>query len=194
MQGSVMRRGMSIVVLTVFGAQAISAGWAEEGKQENGIWGSPFQGLSISATPSRPGYSLGEQIDIRVRLKNTGQEPIDVLNSGPLKTYRVAVFYADGRPVPKSKDLVEAEAWIGKPTEPGRVSTSINRLHPGEASPGFKVITLNPWFRLDEEGTYLVVVMYNLGSWEKGFAVSNLATFRVTRGGRGEEGTRLQAP
>jgi len=170
---------MLAITLSLSHAATAAEGTAQPG---GGIWGNPFKGLSISARPSKPQYTLGEQIDVVLRRKNASQEPITLLDSGPLETYGVAAFYPDGRPLPKSQQLREAEAWIGKPRKPSRTSTWMKRLGPGEVSPGFIRITLNPWFKIDQEGTYLVLVMYNLGSWNKGFAVSNLVQFRITDG------------
>ena len=176
-----MRRELAIVALTLFAGHAINAGRAQSGEQGKEIWGEPFQGLSISLRPGKAQFRLGERIDVLMRVKNAGDQPLTLVSSGRWRTSRIAVFYADGRPVPKTHQLKEVEASIANPTV-GRISTTIRELAPGEVPLAQSRLTLNPWFQVDREGTYLVLVMYSLGSWDKGFAVSNLAKFRIMNG------------
>ena len=148
-----------------------------EGAWES-VWGNPFKGAAISITPSMPEYTLGERIDLWLWFKNVGDKKVTLLYSGHRHSCRVALFYADGRPVPESRPARQAEGTVTSDFPPS-LSTQMIRLGPGETEHGFQVITLNPLFKIDAEGTYRVLVMFCPRKWAEGFAISNLATFRV---------------
>jgi hypothetical protein len=88
----------------------------------------------------------------------------------------MALFSSDGRPAAKSKLAEESEAVIGEPEENAR---SITRIAPGQAIDG--TFNLNRWVKIDKEGTYYLVAMRRIWSWDSGFVISNLITIQVTK-------------
>jgi hypothetical protein len=176
------RHTLLAVVLTVAGWQFAlcetqKSGWPEE--TWGSPFGSPFRGLAISVKPTKAEYKLGEQVEVWVRFKNTGDQRVTLRVDRHEPAYRVALFYSDGTPVPQSEEVKRTEERIGKPSF-GPTSTTFDDLAAGEAPLFFRPIRLNMLFRIDKPGTYLVVVMHKLESWKDGFAISNLAKFEVT--------------
>jgi len=171
---------MVVLGILLIGGEAAGLSHEEGQTAEVETWGNPFRGLSVAVKPSKPRYNLGEQIDILVRFRNVAQEQVTLRTESYLVPYRVALFYTDGQPVPKTTQAKEQEARIGKPPlGQGHISTADVHIKPGETALSFRLITLNPLFAVDTEGTYFVVVMHKLRSWNEGFAISNLAKFRV---------------
>jgi hypothetical protein len=87
----------------------------------------------------------------------------------------------DGRPVPKSKSVVELETLLGQQGMETTLRRRVTRIKAGETTPGYKLFSLNEWFKIDKEGTYLLVVMRRLWSWDKGFLISNAAKINITK-------------
>jgi hypothetical protein len=54
-------------------------------------------------------------------------------------------------------------------------------VQPGKTAPQPETLTLDRWFKIDSEGTYLLVAMRRLTSWQHGFAISNAVRIQVTR-------------
>ena len=92
------------------------------------------------------------------------------------------MFDADGRPVAKSEYRAKREALIGQmPT--GRMSGgSTMEIGPGRMASGYGSFSLNEWFKIENEGTYSLVVMRPISSWDwdKGFLISNAAKIIIT--------------
>jgi hypothetical protein len=166
--------------LLLLAVQCVGVRSEEKREPQEEVWGNPFKGVAISVTLQKTEYRLGEQIDARVRFKNFTDSDVRLLAEKHEAPYRVALFYSDGRPVPLTNEAKETEARIGEPPPSGRTSTIGLELPARQVSLFFNTIGLNRLFRIEAEGTYSLVVMYQLKSWRDGFAISNLVTLRVT--------------
>ena len=167
------------VIATVYGNNEASA--TNQVTKKEPIWGSTFRDVAMSIRPEKSQYKLGEGIDIVITLKNFGKEVVELRGiRSIIRNYRFALFYPDGRPVPKTERFKQGEAYIyiGKP--PVVFSRRLIRIEPGQTEPaGFR---LNNWFEIEKEGTYLLVVMRRIErSWEQGFLISNMAKINITK-------------
>lgn len=170
-----------IVMLGILsGAHLILTVGASEEKAEQLIWGNPFKGVAMSVRPRKSRSTLGQKIEISVLIKNAGEDEAVVFTTGGfLDNYRVALFDQEGRPVAKSKLAEEVEEYYGQ--EGGFHRRRVTRIKPGETREGFQVFTLNEWFEIDKAGTYYLVVMRRLWSWDKGFMISNMAKITIAK-------------
>lgn len=157
---------------------------ANEGKAEELVWGNPFKGVAISVRPSEKCFKLGQDMEILVSARNFAEDEVLIVReAGVWENFRAVLFDQDGRPVAKSKAVEEFEASIGKVSDlpisgSGRSPT---RIKPGETSETQEVLRLNDWFKVDKEGTYFLVVMRQLWSWDKGFMISNMAKITIAK-------------
>lgn len=165
------------VIATVYGNDKASA--TNQVTEKEPVWGSTFRDVAMSIRTDKSRYELGEGIGIVVTFKNFSDEPIKLCRfGGIIRNYRLALFYPDGRPVPKTEFAKREETVIGKP--PVVFSRRSIRIEPGQTEPaGFG---LKNWFQIDKEGTYLLVVMRRIErSWDKGFLISNMAKINITK-------------
>ena len=178
----------AIIVTALMGAYLMTTGCADykvpaENETTNyAIWGNPFKGVALSVRASQSRFRVGENIEISVRIKNFGKEEVHLLTEGGLlENHRLALFDLDGRPVPKSKSAVELESLLGQQGREPALRRRVTRIKAGETAPGYQLFSLNEWFKIDKEGTYLLVVMRRLWSWDKGFLISNAAKINITK-------------
>ena len=161
------------VIATVYGNDKAST--TDQVTKKEPIWGSTFRDMAMSITPEEKQYELGQTISIIITLKNSGKEVVELHEiRSIIRNYRFALFYPDGRPVPKTERFKQGEAYIytGKP--PVVYSRRLIRIEPGQTEPA--AFSLKNWFQIDKEGTYLLVVMRRIErSWDKGFLISNMA-------------------
>ena len=177
-----MTSRLPISVLTVLAASLLVAiPLAGEDAPDGRVWGATLDGVAISIEPSQPSWKVGEEMQIRVWMKNFGNAPVRLLTrKRRLNNYRIAVFDNDGRPVRKSEVLERAEN-AARNRKMRSVSESVTDLAPGEMTRGFVPLPISEWFDIKRPGTYLVLVMNRLASWQDGFLISNMARFRVTK-------------
>ncbi len=142
------------------------------------VWGSRIEGLALSAKPERPEYKVGDEILTTVLVKNFGEKRADILTVGGRdESFRLELFDNKGRPVPKTergRKADESASGVSGPDIPTRSVTQLDSA--GESSTS---IVLNRYFEIKKPGTYYLIVMRRLWTWEKGFLVSNMAHFRV---------------
>ncbi len=153
-----------------------------DGKRETEVtWGNTYAGMAMSAKCEKDTYRIGDEIAIRLRIRNFTEENIEVLwVNSDFQTYRLGLFYADGSPVPKSEYAEKIEKVILKGGGPIG-SASGRTLKPGDEKSG--ILYLSPWFKIDKEGEYSLVVIRRLSwKWDQGFIISNLVKFQVTKG------------
>lgn len=117
--------------------------------------------------------------------RNFGEDEITLLReSGFLKNFRLALFDAGGRPVPKSANARELEAAFARPS--GYSSSSSSSISPGSMGPGYYPVYVNRWFDIQKAGTYsLVVVLLTpdaLFRRHPRFPISNAAKIVITAG------------
>lgn len=166
------------------GAHLILIGGASENKPEQPIWGNTFKGVAISVRPSNKRIKLDQDMEIGVFARNSGEDEVLLVNQGGVReNFRAVLFDQDGRPVAKSKAVEEFEASMGKVSDlpisgSGRSPTQIK---PGETSERREVLQLKDWFEVNKAGTYYLVVMRRLWSWDKGFMISNMAKITITK-------------
>lgn len=188
-----MKQKRTLIVMILIGACLVSLRCKKQGpppKSETPpttesptsiLWGSPLQGVSLSARSQQNSYKLGQDIEIRVYVRNLGDETALLLTEGTfLYNFRLALFGTDGKPVPKPDSVVELEAALAQ-QEMLRTRRSVKRIAPGETKAGYEIISLNEWFTIDKEGSYFLVVMRRLWSWEKGFLISNVVNIKITK-------------
>ena len=184
---------MTITLVLLLGGYLMTVGYGDEEAIEDAIWkhvlgdeepiwGNTFHDLAISVRPRKDRYTLGEDIEILVLTKNFGENEAHLrLKRGFSHNFRLELFDADGRPVAKSEYRVKREALIGQmPT--GRMSGSTMEISPGRMYSAYEVFSLNEWFKIEKEGTYSLVVMRAISSWDwdKGFLISNAAKIIIS--------------
>ena len=166
----------------LLGAHLTAVRVAEEKKPKELIWGWGFKNVAISVSPKKSRYRMGEEIEVSVAIRNLGEEEVMAISTrGFLNYYRLALFDIKGRPVGKTKRTEEMEASLGRRPEIP-VSSSGIRVKPGETLEHFQAFSLNDWIKIEKEGTYFLVVMRHLRSWNEGFMVSNAAEIVITNG------------
>ena len=170
---------VTMLMVVVVGGFLMSRLDAQD-KEEESVWGPTLKGVAMSVRPRKSRSTLGQKIEISVLIKNAGEDEAVVFTTGGfLDNYRVALFDQEGRPVAKSKLAEEFEEYYGQ--EGGFHRRRVTRSKPGETREGFQVFTLNEWFEIDKAGTYYLVVMRRLWSWDKGFMISNMAKITIVK-------------
>ncbi len=157
--------------------------WRHVLGDEEPIWGNTFHDLAISVRPRKDRYTLGEDIEILVLTKNFGENEAHLRRKrGFFNNYRLELFDADGRPVAKSEYRAKREALIGQMPTGGMSGGSSMEIGPGRMASGYGSFSLNEWFKIEKEGTYSLVVMRPISSWDwdKGFLISNAAKIIIT--------------
>lgn len=154
-------------------------------------WGPVYRGLAISICPNRLQYALGEDIEVRIYLKNLRSEEFSIRYSTHQRLYRMAMFDSEGAPVERTEELRNSEASLTKPGLPtGRFSMRGISVSPWEESTrrdAFRIVYLKSWFKIDKPGTYALVVMHPIASgglmegpsWEEGFLISNAIKINI---------------
>lgn len=144
------------------------------------LFGSPNNGLVISAATNNNEYQLGQNIILTVILKSIDENGTHILSSGPKNTfnidYKIVLFDSDGRHANQTDKYLKLEKSDNTtpPIIPSRFGTIIR---PGDEVKD--MFTINDWFEINREGIYSIIVMRKLDSWEDGFAISNLVSFKV---------------
>jgi len=175
-----MKKGsVTIVVIALSVACLMGVPDASEQAREKPVWGNTFNGVALSVNPAKGQYNIGEPIEIMVLIKNFGEADATVFTVGGfLSNHRLALFEPNGVPVSKSEHAEQMEASVGA----GGLTTftrTETKIKPEEALP--ESFSLNDWFKLDNKGTYYLVVMRRLRSWDKGFVISNMAKILVVK-------------
>jgi len=166
----------------LLGAYLTTVRAAEETKAKELIWGWGFNGVAISVNPEKSRYRMGEEIQVLVTIRNLGEEEVMVVSTGGfIRNYRLALFDMKGWPAGKTKRMEEVEPYLARRPEIP-VSSGGTRLKPGEMFEHFQAFSLNEWIKIEKEGTYFLVVMRHLRSWDKGFMISNAAKIVITNG------------
>ena len=173
---------MKILVIVML-AMAVIGGYlmvahTEEPKEP--IWGNSTDGIAISVNFTKPKYVLGKEIDFTVDIKNVSNATMNMILSNPYAQYRMALFDQDGRPVAKSKLVIEEENRPPSRTGPAYWRYIANPVAPGQNSR--ETFYLSNWFKIENAGIYQLAVMRQVDtSWDKGFAVSNLAKVEIIK-------------
>jgi len=154
--------------------------------EEELVWGNTFRGVGISLRPKKARYMIGEDVEVMVFTKNFGEDEASLIwIGGSRKIFRLALFDADGRPVAKSELAEELEYQLGRPPT-GRFSPSAEKIGPGELAPGYRVISVNDWFRIEKAGTYSLVVvrlaLRDISSCDTSIFISNEARIVIANG------------
>jgi len=166
-----------IVVFLWVAPHAIDAEKAEALKKDEPVWGSTFQGMAISVRQTKERYAVGDKIEIVVLMKNFGDTEASVLRVGDVAgNYRLALFDANGLPVAKREGAEAREAAFG---EPKIASRRLIKIGPGEMGPAYEELILNDWFKIEKKGTYFLIAMRRLWSWDKGFVISNMVKIKI---------------
>ncbi|MHC4155299.1 MAG: hypothetical protein ACYST6_10315 [Planctomycetota bacterium] len=175
---------VTIMVGAISGLSLITMLNANQKKGKEQVWGYPFRGVSICVTPGQKTYELGEDMEISVVARNSGTDEVALVNNGgTLENFRAVLFDVNGQPVARSKTIEDLEAWRTRADNLPVVGSgrSPTRIRPGERSEREELLLLNKWFTIEQGGTYYLVVMRRIGSWEKGFAISNMAKINVAK-------------
>ena len=91
---------VTIVIVALFAGFLTVLSYAASQPDQGQTWGTPCNGLSISANPVKTEYKLTDSIEVKIDAKNVGTEPILLFaDGGPFSYYRMALFHEDGRPV-----------------------------------------------------------------------------------------------
>jgi len=166
----------------LLGAHLTAVRATEEKKAKELIWGCEFKGVVISVNPIKSRYRMGEEIEVLVTIRNVGEEEVKVISTGGfIENYRMVLFDIKGRPAGKTERAENFEAFLGRKRDTPS-SGSLTRLKPGETFEHFQLFSLNDWIKIEKEGTYFLVVMRHLRSWNEGFMVSNAAEIVITNG------------
>ena len=145
-------------------------------RKEEHVYGNPFREMAMSIEPVKEQYRLGEPIEARVLIKNMGKTEIVLMgirNSSLL--YRLGLFFPDGRPVPTSEFMRKIEENWGK--RPSVMSLVHKEIQPGQTTASW--FNLNALFDIEKPGTYHLVAMRRIESWDKGFMISNMVKINV---------------
>lgn len=154
-------------------------------------WGPVYRGLAMSIRPSQPQYALGEDIQVKVYLKNLRSEEFLMMYNRYKRLYRMVLFDSEGAPVERTEELRSSEASEMKPETPiGRASKRDIRVPPLNESTRmdtYSVVYLKSWFMINKPGTYTLVIMHPIASrsifegpsWEEGFLISNAININI---------------
>lgn len=153
-------------------------------------WGPVYRGLAMSIYPGLAQYTLGDNIEVKVFLKNLRNEEFSFRYTNYQRIYRIAMFDSEGRPVERTEDLKNSESSEIKPEQSiGRFSLRSIRVPPWTESTqrdAHRVVILNSWFMIDKAGTYTLIVMQPIASngstgasWEDGFLISNAIKINI---------------
>lgn len=145
------------------------------------VWGAPYGGVAISVRPQAPRAVLGQEFDFDVLIKNVSDAPMLLISSNPYRQYRMVLYDEDGRPVSRSEAVLDEERRAALPSNGAVFGYVKTQLAPGAEFKQLQFLT--SWFAVDKPGTYSLVVMRQVGPWDQGFAVSNLAKFTLTAPG-----------
>jgi hypothetical protein len=172
---------LKIIAVTALAVAFITGGYhlfvvhAEESNVQ--LAGYSTDNISIVVHFASPQYTLGDQAEYIVDINNVGQAPKAVIRSNPYTQYRLALYDENGNPVKKSENLQTIDS------KPPNQIQGVYRMIIDQVAPGKKVsetFALNDSFIIDKAGTYQMIVIRQvdsspLSTWEKGFAISNLA-------------------
>jgi len=154
----------------------------ETTEQARFTWGEQYRGLALSVQPGRYTYKIGEGIDAATWLTNFGPKLVDFSISSPDFDHRYALFYADGRPVPKSKFAREVDnRWrTGSVDFTRHMKVSLKQ---GEIRQGDSLKNLQRWFDITESGSYTLIIMRGIPlDWNGSLIVSNPLKLQFTGG------------
>lgn len=163
---------------TPFAAFLIVAACGEAETKEDVRWGLRTQGVALSVKTDQQEYQLGAYIQLAILVKNFGDKSTELLSvNGTARTYRVELFDDDGNSVGKTPEGMAVDNGDIASGDSVIVSRSWRKLEPGEVAPS--TFTLNRYVDIKKPGTYYLVIMRRLLSWDKGFLVSNMVKIHV---------------
>ena len=143
-------------------------------RKDEHVYGNSFRAMAMSIEPFKEQYRLGEPIEARVLIKNMGKTEI-VLMGRRSALYRFGLFFPDGRPVPTSEHMKKIEEnWDKRLPVISLIHTEVK---PGETTADW--FDINPIFDIEKAGTYHLVAMRRIESWDKGFMISNMVKINV---------------
>ena len=146
-------------------------------KGDEHVYGNSFREMAMSIEPAEEQYRLGESIAVKVLIRNLGEREIVLIGMrSPTSLYRLGLFFPDGRPVPTTEYIQKIEEnWGKRPSLPySRIHTEVK---PGQTTADW--FDVNPIFDIKEPGTYHLVAMRRIESWDKGFMISNMVKINV---------------
>lgn len=164
------------------------------------VWGNPSRGVAISANAVKAQYKLGGDVELQILVKNLGKMDVNLHRSvNEFSDYRIAMYDSQGSPVAYSEEyqnfrpagtLRAAKSVadykpmkfdtelkpIDKPspeknTEPD--THKVTKLVTGEILAEPEVVVLNHWFKIEQPGTYTVVIMRRVWNWDTACPISN---------------------
>ena len=138
------------------------------------LWGPPCNGLIMSAGIEPGVYKVGDKIEgwITVRGASAGKKRVVITDVR--YDCRLALYRNDGSMVERKKGWwPEAEK-----NESDEIEPRYYKLVGGDRFDQSFVV--NDWFDIDVPGTYQLIVMRRIKqSWQDGFLVSNIASFKI---------------
>lgn len=146
------------------------------------IWGNSYRGVELAVRPDKNPYILGKDIILEVLARNVGTNTMELKEEGTVfRDFRAMLFTSEGKYLfpkkwqwkyfPLSNNLGTPWPYFFK-LKPGRV------LKPGEETR--YVVNLGEWYDITEAGTYYLLMMRRVTTWDNGFPVSNLVKLEVT--------------
>ena len=145
-------------------------------RKDEHVYGNSFREMAMSIDPAEEQYRLGGPIGIKVLIKNSGETGIVLQGiSRSRSLYRLGLFFPDGRAVPTTEYMKKIEENWGKP--PSVCSILRKEVKPGQTTADW--FDIYPIFDIKEPGTYHLVAMRRIESWDKGFMISNMVKINV---------------
>lgn len=139
------------------------------------VWGPELGGLAMSIRQLRP-YTLDQDgLHVDITIENRGDEPVRLYEHTSPKMVLYDSFF---RSVPHCQAIrSRAISFEGDPSETGPESLMPTTLEPGQTVSSTAWVDVR--FEIEEPGTYYLVVMRPLKTWNHGFLTSNIATITV---------------
>ncbi len=145
-------------------------------RKDEHVYGNSFRAVAMSIEPDKEQYRLGGPIGIKVLIKNSGETEIVLQGIRRSRSlYRLGLFFPDGRAVPTTDYMKKIEENWDKP--PSVFSVLRKEVKPGQTTAHW--FDIYPIFDIKEPGTYHLVAMRRIESWDKGFMISNMVKINV---------------
>jgi hypothetical protein len=173
------------------------------------VWGNPTKGVTISLSPVNSQFKIGDKIEVLVAIKNVGTSDVNLITGGKdFNHYRIAMFDSEGSPVAFSEEFEEFRPWVSdaeakqvpdikiprvgaKPQVeesgesqrpmPTEIKRKMIKIASGQMATDPERLFLDQWFKIEKPGTYTVVVMRRISTWDRGFPISNAVKIEIVK-------------
>lgn len=138
------------------------------------IWGPSCQGLVMSAGIEPGVYEVGDKIEGWIAVRGTSAGKKRVVTTDVRHDCRLALYRSDGSKVRRKK------RWWPEAEKNASQEMQIRHYELRGKERFYQSFVINDWFAIEAPDTYELVVMRRIKeSWQDGFLISNIASFKV---------------